>query len=486
MVDNVRPGSAEETSQDQDADRASSQQGGQGGASATETAAGVAGAATAGVTDAPAQATEGVKDAAGQTTEGVKDAAGQTTEALKGATGGVTGDFRGVLREAQQAVAAEVRSAIMQATAELVVPAARKATTSAITYAATKGPEAVQGVVRSTVQNTVAPRLREAGGAKALAGAVLSKVPGAAVKIPQALSKLPGGGGVGAALRRAAGGRGGVGGGALTGVGRGRRLPMQAWVDVAVPLETAYDQWTQLEEFPKFMFRAERVEQRDDTHVVWQEKIWGVRRQWEAEIVEQVPNQRIVWRSVSGPQHVGVVTFHRLSDRLTRVQVNLDFQPTGLMEKTGSGSRAAIRALDTDLRRFKAFMEMKNEATGAWRGRVADGEVQPEQQADGGEQDQAQAEGEPQAQAEEADDEAEGEAAAQEDEEPQPQPEQQQAAAEDQAQAEQPAPEAPAARQSRARQDAGEDQSASGGQASQEPEPQPVVRRRAGDRRGSR
>jgi hypothetical protein len=140
------------------------------------------------------------------------------------------------------------------------------------------------------------------------------------------------------------------------------------------------------------MFRVERIEQKDDTHLVWHEKIWGVRRQWEAEIIEQRPNERIVWKSLSGPQHVGVINFHQLHDpRLSRVQVNLDFQPTGLIEKTGRGWRATIRALDTDLQRFKAFVEMKEAASGAWRGRVKDGEVKQEEEQEAGEAEQAEA-----------------------------------------------------------------------------------------------
>jgi hypothetical protein len=141
------------------------------------------------------------------------------------------------------------------------------------------------------------------------------------------------------------------------------------------------------------MFRVERIEQKDDTHLVWHEKIWGIRRQWEAEIIEQRPNERIVWKSLSGPQHIGVVNFHQLHDpRLSRVQVNLDFQPTGLIEKTGRGWRAAIRALDTDLQRFKAFVEMKEDATGAWRGRIKDSEVQQEEEQEAGDQAVAEAE----------------------------------------------------------------------------------------------
>jgi len=115
------------------------------------------------------------------------------------------------------------------------------------------------------------------------------------------------------------------------------------------------------------MHRAERVEQRDDQTLAWHENVWGVRRSWEAQIVEQVPDERIAWRSDSRGGHSGVVTFHELSDRLTRVELNVDFQPQGMFEKLASGLRFHRRALKTDLQRFKAFIEMRNEETGAWR-----------------------------------------------------------------------------------------------------------------------
>ena len=319
------------------------------------------------------KATEGAKSA----TEGVTDKA---TEGVKSATEALPGDFKEVFREAGRAVTSEVKTAIAEAAAQSLAPAARKATTSALTYATTKAPELVQGVVK----NTVAPKLKEAGGAKALAGTLMGKFPGAFTKGAGMLSKVPGVGGLGglgSMLGKVRGGGGGGGAGnQLTGAGRGRRLPMQGSIDVSVPVEVAYDQWTQFEEFPKFMFRVERIEQKDDTHLVWHEKIWGIRRQWEAEIVEQRPHERITWRSTSGPKNVGVVNFHRLADpRLSRVQVNLDFEPVGIIEKTGRGWRAAIRAFDTDLQRFKAFVEMKDAATGGWKGRIKEGEVQPEE-----------------------------------------------------------------------------------------------------------
>ena len=161
------------------------------------------------------------------------------------------------------------------------------------------------------------------------------------------------------------------------GWGKGRRNPIQRWVDVAVPLETAYNQWTQFEEFPKFMHRVVSVNQDDDDRakLKWQEKIWFSKRDWEAEITEQIPDKRIAWRTVSGTSHVGHVTFHRLDDELTRVTVNIDFNPSGMMEKMASGLRFVKRAAESDLCRFKAFIETHGEATGAWRGRIEDGEV---------------------------------------------------------------------------------------------------------------
>jgi uncharacterized membrane protein len=305
----------------------------------------------------------------------VRGAAGEATKGLGTATQAPPMDFKAVLRDVQRTVADEFKAGITQAATETVAPAARKAATSAVIYATTRAP----GLVESIVRTTVAPKLKEAGGLQAVAGTVLSKFPGVVTRFPGTLSKIPVAGALGSMLGKGGGG-GGAGGNELTGTGRGRRLPMQAAIDVSVPVQVAYDQWTQFEDFPKFMFRVERIEQKDETHLIWHEKIWGVRRQWEAEIVEQRPNERIIWRSTSGPKNVGVISFHRLHDpRLSRVQVNLDFQPTGLIEKTGSGWRAAIRALDTDLRRFKAYVEMKEEATGAWRGRIKDAEMQGEE-----------------------------------------------------------------------------------------------------------
>jgi uncharacterized membrane protein len=161
------------------------------------------------------------------------------------------------------------------------------------------------------------------------------------------------------------------------GWGKGRRNPIQLVADVAVPVEVAYDQWTQLEEFPKFMHRVTSVKQEDDdpSKVRWQEKIWFSTRDWEAEIIDQIPNERISWRTVSGTKHTGHVTFHELDDNLTRVIVNLDFYPSGILEKMASGLRFVKRAAKSDLYRYKAFIETHKEPTGTWRGRIEEGEI---------------------------------------------------------------------------------------------------------------
>jgi uncharacterized membrane protein len=152
---------------------------------------------------------------------------------------------------------------------------------------------------------------------------------------------------------------GGDKGGAPAGTGKGRRLPIQRWTDISAPRELVYDQWTQFEEFPRIMHRVQSVQPQDDDKLAWEEKIWFSRRRWVAEIVDQRENERIEWKTVSGVSHTGVVTFHELDDNLTRVLVNLDFQPSGLFEKMASGLRFAKRAVQADLARFKAYVEMR-------------------------------------------------------------------------------------------------------------------------------
>src|SRR5947207_5431749 len=181
------------------------------------------------------------------------------------------------------------------------------------------------------------------------------------------------GGGVKDALGGKSGKRGKSQG--VPGVGKGRRMPIQQDIDIGVPLKTAYNQWTQFEEWPKFMHRLEQVSQEDETHVSFKTKIWGISKEFTAEIVEQRPDERIKWEVTEGVTHTGVVTFHELAPRLTRVEVNIDVQPGSLIEKAARGMRHVKRAVRADLARFKAYVLMEEEETGSWRGAIEDGDV---------------------------------------------------------------------------------------------------------------
>lgn len=157
--------------------------------------------------------------------------------------------------------------------------------------------------------------------------------------------------------------------------GSGRRMPIQQSVDVAVPINEAYDQWTRFEDWPKFMHRVEGAQQVDDSTVSISTKVWGVNKEFEAEITEQRPDERIEWHAEKGLAHTGVVTFHRLAPRLTRIEVTLDVKPNSLLEKAGRGMRFTKRAVRGDLHRFKAFVEMEGHTERGWRGTINDGDV---------------------------------------------------------------------------------------------------------------
>ncbi|MEX2293920.1 MAG: SRPBCC family protein [Acidimicrobiales bacterium] len=143
-----------------------------------------------------------------------------------------------------------------------------------------------------------------------------------------------------------------------------------ATVDVRVPVRTAYDQWTQFEEFPQFMDGVRSVTQLDDTHLHWEAEIAGVRREWDAEITEQQPDQRIAWKATDGTQNAGVVTFHRLDDDQTRVALQLDVETEGIVEAIGEKLGFIKRRAAGDLERFKEMIEAGGVETGAWRGTV--------------------------------------------------------------------------------------------------------------------
>ena len=167
-------------------------------------------------------------------------------------------------------------------------------------------------------------------------------------------------------------GKGGKGG--EPGVGKGRRMPVQQSVDIGA-LQTVYDQFTQFEEWPKFMHRVTSISQEDETHVAFKAKIWGVSKEFQAEIDEQRPDERIKWHVTQGLSHKGVATFHELAPRLTRIEVSVDVEPGSLIEKFARGARHVKRAMRADLHRFKAYIMMNEQESGEWRGTIEDAEV---------------------------------------------------------------------------------------------------------------
>ena len=144
-------------------------------------------------------------------------------------------------------------------------------------------------------------------------------------------------------------------------------------VDVAVPISTVYNQWTQFESFPEFMGGVDEIKQLDDTHTHWVISVDGVHREFDAEITEQHPEERVAWKSTDGTTHAGVITFHRLSETTTRVTAQIDWQPDSLVEKVGAAVGVDDRQIKSDLARFKEFIEKRGAETGAWRGNVEAG-----------------------------------------------------------------------------------------------------------------
>ena len=142
-------------------------------------------------------------------------------------------------------------------------------------------------------------------------------------------------------------------------------------IEVEAPLSTVYNQWTQFEEFPQFMEGVDEVRQLDDTHLHWVASFGGSRHEWNAEITEQLPDERVAWRNTDGKDNAGVVTFHKIDDNTTRVMVQMDFVPDGIKEKIGDALGAPDRRVQGDLDRFKELIESRGVETGAWRGEVS-------------------------------------------------------------------------------------------------------------------
>lgn len=146
---------------------------------------------------------------------------------------------------------------------------------------------------------------------------------------------------------------------------------VQESVDVEVPVSVAYNQWTQFESFPQFMEGVESITQVDETHNHWVTSIGGVVREFDTEITEQIPDERIAWHSVGGDVNQGgVVTFHRLSDTTSRVMIQIDWTPAGLIERAGAAVGFDDHQVKADAKRFKDFIETRGQESGSWRGSV--------------------------------------------------------------------------------------------------------------------
>jgi uncharacterized membrane protein len=237
----------------------------------------------------------------------------QVEEAARGAGGAVE---RATGGGQQRTLREELREIVREAALEVLVPVARRATTEAARYAVRRGPQLARETIVPKLADTLGTSIEEAGGPAAFAKGALSSVSGA----PAGMLKNVG-----------------IGGETRSRPWRERRLPVEESIDVVVPLEAAYYWFTEFEEYAKFMSRGETVDER--------------------------LNERIMWKGTNGVDATAVITFHRLSDRLTRVMVTYDHQPRGVLERTTSLFSTSRRGLSADLMRFKAFVEMSEEGT---------------------------------------------------------------------------------------------------------------------------
>jgi uncharacterized membrane protein len=147
---------------------------------------------------------------------------------------------------------------------------------------------------------------------------------------------------------------------------------VQRFVDVNVPLQTAYAQWTQFESFPRFMEGVKEVRQLDDKHLHWVAEVGGKKQEWNADISEQIPNVRVAWRSTDGAPNAGAVDFHYVASDKTRVTLTMDYEPQGALENVGDALGFLDRRVKGDLDRFKKFIEERGAATGSWQGTIED------------------------------------------------------------------------------------------------------------------
>jgi uncharacterized membrane protein len=302
-----------------------------------------------------------LRDGFGQVVKEVAQGMGDGKSKSKSSGGGLSG-MKGVAAGAGLAslapLAVKAAGPVKRMMAGKAAGQGTKSAKDAISDAGSKAGEKAGEGVGGKLKESVDEKVEEAGGLGGLAKDAVG-------------SALPFGGG-----------GGGGGGGSVPGVGKNRRMPVQQAVDVAVPLETAYNQWTQFEDWSDFMFRVNTVSQDDDCTVTMTVKQWNVTRQFTAEIETQRPDERIKWKVNQGVTHTGVVTFHELAENLTRIEINIDVDPSGIIEKAGRGMRHVKRTVRSELHRFKAFIEMQETETGAWRGVIEEGEVVEEHPED--------------------------------------------------------------------------------------------------------
>lgn len=152
--------------------------------------------------------------------------------------------------------------------------------------------------------------------------------------------------------------------------GSGMTSSTTASIEVNVPVNTAYNQFTQFEDFPKFMDSVHEVRQLDDTHLHWRASVAGKEEEWDSEITEQIPDKRIAWRSISGVRNAGVVTFHRINETTTRIMLQMDYEPQSIDEQVGDTLGLVKMQTQGNLKRFKQLLESRGAETGAWRGSV--------------------------------------------------------------------------------------------------------------------
>ena len=153
--------------------------------------------------------------------------------------------------------------------------------------------------------------------------------------------------------------------------GYGASSSVSESIEINVPVKTAYNQWTQFEDFPQFMKSVKEIRQLDDKRLHWKANVAGEDKEWDAEITEQIPDKRIAWRSIGGVRNGGVVTFHKISDNVTRVTLQMDYEPEGVLEKIGDAMGAVRMELRGNLQNFKELLEKRGSETGAWRGKIA-------------------------------------------------------------------------------------------------------------------